>query len=498
MSQHSVVEHRANYHYIKLEEDYLAICSCGKCSPHCKALILSVLEHWTNTKRDRCEGDYIYLTMPQWIKYTYMLYERNVITDSLKELLDEGLIERRPIIMFNQSTFEYKLLVPALQRRIQLLPAKDAKESLPRLDAYVAFRDTAKKKAKAKRDEKKREQEQEGVREKSPTSSEKSRTTKNGKKVREKSQGVREKSLPSELGVREKSPTGYVKNPSILDSITKIPSITSPEIVDGDASASPAHHFLPSPNKSEAETQGASYRRSKETRERFSNNSMADSNSAHPATDCDMPSEQQPQGDTLHTHLHQSRVEGTQQAVTPTPGETAQAHLFPSDHIVVEPEKSEKGKGSRKKTSVQIEPSEEDKVYLERERYWQAYINERRGGALRQKGLAINERECIKTLVREYTDEQIKAIDQYVATEVWPHKNNPTRVGGKALLDESRPAWQVLKGRVKSNGNVGANNTSERPSVLISEEKVARNIERAKARIAEKKAAVRQNQQIAL
>lgn len=103
MSQHSIIEHRANYHYIKLEEDYLAICSHGKCSPHCKALILSILENWTNTKRDREEGEYIYLTMPQWIKYTYMLYERNIITDCLRELLEEGFIERRQIIMYDQD-----------------------------------------------------------------------------------------------------------------------------------------------------------------------------------------------------------------------------------------------------------------------------------------------------------------------------------------------------------------------------------------------------------
>ena len=91
-NNHSVIEHRANYHYIKLEKDYLAICSTGKQSPHCKALILSILEQWTNTKRTKGESDYIYLTLPQWVKYTYLLYARNTVINCLAELREEGLI----------------------------------------------------------------------------------------------------------------------------------------------------------------------------------------------------------------------------------------------------------------------------------------------------------------------------------------------------------------------------------------------------------------------
>jgi hypothetical protein len=188
---HSVIEHRANYHFIPLQEDYLAICSQGQTSPHCKALILSILENWLNTKQ---ESEYIYLSIPQWIKFTYMLYERNVITECLWELMDQGLIDRRPIRMFEQNTFEYALCVENVQALIKALPEKEPRELYPRLDAYTIYRENARNQARAKRAEKKEQEENtEGVREKSPTSHD---------------MGVREKSQ----GVREKSPLGYVKN----------------------------------------------------------------------------------------------------------------------------------------------------------------------------------------------------------------------------------------------------------------------------------------------
>lgn len=158
MSNHSIIEHRANYHFIKLEEDFLAICSNGKESPHCKALILSILEHWTNTKRDQDQGDYIYMSMPQWITSTYQLYERNILTDCLRELVEEGMIERRPIIMYAQKTFDYRLCIDVVQERIRGLSAKES--VLPQLDAFAAF----KERQKAERAEKREE-----VGEKSPT-----------------------------------------------------------------------------------------------------------------------------------------------------------------------------------------------------------------------------------------------------------------------------------------------------------------------------------------
>jgi hypothetical protein len=134
-----------------------------------------------NTKRNKGEGEYVYLTMPQWIKHTYMLYKRNVITDCIRELMAEKLIKRRSIKVHDQNTFEYTLNLDELNDRIKKLPAKPPKETQPNLDDYLAFED----RAKAKRA--KNKQEEEGVREKSPTQ-------KSTKKVREKSPTVGEKS----------------------------------------------------------------------------------------------------------------------------------------------------------------------------------------------------------------------------------------------------------------------------------------------------------------
>ena len=140
MSNHSIIEHRACYHFVKAEEDYIAICSSGKCSPHCKALILAVLESWANAKG---KDTYVYMSLPQWITATYMFYERNVISDSIQELLDEKLIERQPIVKFGQKTFEYKLSIKKVQELVKTLPEKES-EHLPDLDKYIAFKTRSK------------------------------------------------------------------------------------------------------------------------------------------------------------------------------------------------------------------------------------------------------------------------------------------------------------------------------------------------------------------
>ena len=186
MGNHSIIEHRSTYHYVKLEEDYLAICCTGESSPHCKALILSILEQWITTKRERNQGEYVYLTMPQWIQHTYMLYERNVITACIHELLKDNLIVRRPIVMYGQKTFEYALNITLLHELIKKLPVKEPGNNMPNLDAYKALKERDKKERAAKKEANKKE-------------------------------------------VREKSPTGYVKNQRNITSINITSNITSEE-----------------------------------------------------------------------------------------------------------------------------------------------------------------------------------------------------------------------------------------------------------------------------
>ena len=61
MATNSVIEHRENYYFIKLHEAYVQLCRGN----HCQALILSVLEEWTNTKERQNKSPYVYMTYPQ-------------------------------------------------------------------------------------------------------------------------------------------------------------------------------------------------------------------------------------------------------------------------------------------------------------------------------------------------------------------------------------------------------------------------------------------------
>lgn len=111
-----------------------------------------------------------------------------------------------------------------------------------------------------------------------------------------------------------------------------------------------------------------------------------------------------------------------------------------------------KGKSSTSKKAATEEKQVPEPLTAEEEkrwRYWEKYINARRGGPLRDGGKVINERECLKQLVHEFSDVAIEAIDKYLATEHWKYKKNPCEIGGKALLDESRPTWQLIKDRVQ-------------------------------------------------
>jgi len=138
MSNQSIIEHRANYHYIQVCEEYLLICSHGKASPHCKALILSVLEGWTNTKRDAKQPlDSIYMTYPLWQQSLYYLYSRNIIIECLDELESEKLITRKSQrTPDGKKSFHYGLATEKVQSLIKALPDKSSKDLLPHLDAF--------------------------------------------------------------------------------------------------------------------------------------------------------------------------------------------------------------------------------------------------------------------------------------------------------------------------------------------------------------------------
>jgi hypothetical protein len=145
MSNQSIIEHRANMYYVHLREDYLLVCmSCqyrkvnkkgeqGKASPYCKALILAVLENWTNTKRDQGLNLEVSMTHQQWNDAMYGMFGRNVIIDSLDELVGEGLIEREAFKTARGGKDQYKYLLnfQEVNRRMKVLEERSPSQMEP-------------------------------------------------------------------------------------------------------------------------------------------------------------------------------------------------------------------------------------------------------------------------------------------------------------------------------------------------------------------------------
>ena len=126
--QHSVIEHRANYFFLKIEEDYIAIFPEEDTHRHCKAAILSILEHWMNSKRTENEpypDMYVYLSYPQFAKQMFGLFSRSTIIKCLRDLVIDGLVFSHPYIdSFNQKTFAYMLNIPVINEKLRALPER--------------------------------------------------------------------------------------------------------------------------------------------------------------------------------------------------------------------------------------------------------------------------------------------------------------------------------------------------------------------------------------
>src|SRR5690348_7649618 len=131
MSNHSVIEHRANYHFIKVEEDYVLIRSSGKQYPQCKAIILGILEHWTNDKKSKGQDVHVYMTYPEWIDNMYGLFRRSTIIACITELEDEGLLTRKPCRRHGKDTYEYTLNIQAVQDKLKQLSERTEKNTRP-------------------------------------------------------------------------------------------------------------------------------------------------------------------------------------------------------------------------------------------------------------------------------------------------------------------------------------------------------------------------------
>lgn len=126
----SVVKHLPNTYYLELRQDYITLCSSltyrksekSKSSPHCKALILAVMEKWTNEKIRKKKDPRIYMTYAQWSEEMYGMFGRWVILDSLDELAEEELLIREKCRINGRESYSYLLNVHCLNKKLAELP----------------------------------------------------------------------------------------------------------------------------------------------------------------------------------------------------------------------------------------------------------------------------------------------------------------------------------------------------------------------------------------
>lgn len=146
MNVQGLVVHPANRYYVMLREDYLLLaeqCTYKKpvkegkkkkkshASAHCKALILAILEHWTDSKRGKGQSLWVIMTYQQFADAMYGLFSRDVIMDSLDELVGEGLIERKTYQHHEKGMYQYLFKYREVNKRLADLPKREPEELAP-------------------------------------------------------------------------------------------------------------------------------------------------------------------------------------------------------------------------------------------------------------------------------------------------------------------------------------------------------------------------------
>lgn len=403
MSYHSVIEHRANYHFLKVEEDYLAICSYGVQSPHCKALILATLEHWMNVKRDTDQGDFIYLTIPEWIEQTYEFYARNVISDSLKELLDEQLIERRSIKRFDQDTFEYRLNIEEVQKRIRALPEKSPKDPKPNLTAYRQLQELRKEQHRAERKARAEKAKEEGSLKINDGVGEKSTAVNNHVPVGEKSP------TPSSEGSL-KINDGYVKSQRNIDTL-----LTSSLASLSDTGLSSSSSTQNDPSSEDEENK----------------NTVGVGSNDEPPTQCHPDRAGNDPDNNVAGHLAPPRVpvQDTRGATDKQPTRAAQ-------------QTGAKPAGGSARRAPKTELTEHQK---QRARALKMRIEDR-CGVLNTSGPNIGEDQAIAKLILKYSDADIDDTVHYLSHchWKWSQQENKYKIRGNIILEEIEPTLKLF------------------------------------------------------
>lgn len=124
----SVVKHTPNTFYLELRQDYIMMCQActyrksdkSKSSPHCKALILAIMERWTNDKVSKGKDAFIAMTYQQWIEGMYGIFGRNSIIDSLDELIHENILQRAAYkVRGGRDQYRYLLNYVEVNKRLK-------------------------------------------------------------------------------------------------------------------------------------------------------------------------------------------------------------------------------------------------------------------------------------------------------------------------------------------------------------------------------------------
>lgn len=117
-------------YFIFKREDYLFVCfdflpdrnKKDHANPHCMALLLAVLEGWSDNKKD--QG--VRMSQSQWLRKIRNEYSVNVVLDSLSALIEAGLLRRQEGGLGESPT--YYLLIGNINKALSVIPA-DKKEA---------------------------------------------------------------------------------------------------------------------------------------------------------------------------------------------------------------------------------------------------------------------------------------------------------------------------------------------------------------------------------
>jgi hypothetical protein len=105
-------------YYLPMRQDFIAICEkCEKdekshASAYCMALILAVMEKWTNEKiSNKKDSLWVTMTYPQWVDEIYGAFKRSTIIDSLQVLVNSHLLQREAFRPAGGGKDQYRYLL---------------------------------------------------------------------------------------------------------------------------------------------------------------------------------------------------------------------------------------------------------------------------------------------------------------------------------------------------------------------------------------------------